>query len=107
MERQPLENPKLYGCATCGTVPTVILTDETIFFPGDVHTLVLTINGTQYEQIAPDGLVISIIDNRFKDKLINCQHAELHHRTPLHGETYEYNAETGNWYLVAQGPGYA
>ena len=107
VKRKPIQDPKLYGCATCGTIPGVILTDNKTFFPGDVHMLTLTIDKKLYNQDAPDGLVISMIDNRFKSELANCQFAELHHETPLHDETYEYNTEDGKWYLVEQGQGYA
>ena len=107
MKNKPIEAPQFYGCGTCGTTPKTILTDDKVFFLGGVHMLSLTIDGRGYEQIADDGLVISMIDNRFKNQLENCQHAELFHMTPLHDETYEYNKADGKWYLVAQGPGYA
>ena len=107
MKRQPLLNPKRYGCATCGTIPDIVLDDKTIFFPGDVHIIKLKIDGIVYDLDAPDGLVISDINNRFSNELANCQFAEFHHITPLHDETYEYNTEDGRWYLVDQRRGYA
>lgn len=108
MKRQPIQNPKLYGCATCGTIPGVILTDSKTFYPGFPHILTIQIDDFSQEiQETEDGINVDGINEMFENRLINCQFAELHHETPLHDETYEYNPDDGKWYLVEQGQGYA
>ena len=103
MKRKPIQNPMLYGCATCGTVPGIFLTDNITFYPGDIHCMNITIDDKTQNIDAEEGITVTGINEKFKEQLANCQFAELHHETPLHDETYEYNTEDGKWYLVEQG----
>ena len=108
MRRKPIEKPNLYGCATCGSIPGIVLTDEKTFYPGGVHIMSVTIDDYSANlDEENEGINVSGINEGFKDKLANCQFAEMFHMTPLHDETYEYNTDDGKWYLVEQGQGYA
>lgn len=107
MKRQPIQDPKFYGCGTCGTLPGTILTDSKTFFPGSIHVMRIKIDKFSQRIEGEEGINISDIDNMFRERLDNCQFAELHLETPLRDETYEYNPDDGKWYLVEQGHGYA
>lgn len=118
MSIMPIMNPKKFGCGTCGSTPTTILTNEQTFYPyGYIHCLELTIDnilydlnetfGTLDDEECETSITINDIFERFKDQLAGCKRAILFHNTPLHDETWEYNTEDGKWYLTGQGRGYA
>lgn len=105
MRRTPILNPQHIGFATYGKKPSVILNDDTIFFPCCEHILQLTINNVNYF-LRDSSLKISQINELYGYMLEDCEYAELFYDTPLHDVTYEYNKEDRNWYLVDQGIGY-
>jgi len=47
------------------------------------------------------------LEREYGDKLQEADCVTLFFNTPLHDETYEYNQEDGEWYLIAQGMGFA
>lgn len=105
MRRAPILNPNHIGFANYGKKPSVILDDDTIFFPCSAHILQLTIDNINYF-LKQSSLKISQINELYRDLLETCEYAELFYDTPLHDVTYEYNKEDKNWYLVEQGIGY-
>lgn len=105
MRRAPILNPSHIGFANYGKKPSVILDDDTIFFPCSQHILQLTVNNINYF-LKESSLKISEITVAYKDLLEKCEYAELFYDTPFHDVTYEYNKEDKNWYLVDQGIGY-
>lgn len=108
MKNKPIEKPVLYGCATCGTVPKTVLSKDKGWFGGDMHIVTITIDDFTYEVTEEDDyFTVEEIEKRFGDKLKKCTTAEIFNMTPLHDETYEYNTDDGNWYLVKQGEGFA
>jgi hypothetical protein len=119
MINEPIKNPKKFGCGTCGNIPETILPENTHFFPSSVSILTIKIDDFIYEFEwldskyfdcdIPDHELVTLqkINEQFSDKLKDCKYAELTEMTPLHDETYEYNKDDGNWYLVKQGMGYA
>lgn len=108
MKRKPIENPKHIGCASCTPTLTMILSKDKGFYGGFPHMCFITIDDFVYEVREEDGyFTVEELERRFGDKLKNCNFAEIQHITPLHDETYEYNTEDKNWYLVEQGQGYA
>lgn len=105
MRKAPILNPNHIGFASYGKKPSVILDDDTIFFPCSQHILQLTVDDKNYF-LKESDLKISQINNTYNNLLKECQYAELFYDTPFHDETYEYNKEDKNWYLVDQGIGY-
>jgi hypothetical protein len=105
MKNKPID-AKLVGC-DCSQIPQNILTDNQIFFPGGMHLLMLTIDKENHDFDSDNGIVLSEIEEMYKDKLQNCKYADLFHLTPLHDERWELNLEDRKWYLVNQGSGYA
>jgi hypothetical protein len=47
------------------------------------------------------------IEEEYGDRFTNAVCITLFFNTPLHDETYEYNKHDGQWYLIAQGMGFA
>jgi len=114
----PIENPKMGGCGTCGTIPqTVLNNDKRFYCYGYIHCLTLTIDDIVYDlnekfgvlddEGCEEGITIDDIQKTFAMELSVCDYAELFHNTPLHDETWELNLEDDKWYLVKQGRGYA
>jgi len=47
------------------------------------------------------------LEKKFKEKLQKAECALLFFNAPLYDETYEYDRESGEWYLVKKGKGFA
>lgn len=47
------------------------------------------------------------LEEEYGDRMEKAEYTTLFFNTPLHDETYEYNKEDKQWYLIAQGMGFA
>lgn len=47
------------------------------------------------------------LEEEYGERFKNATCITLFFNAPLHDETYEYNKEDGQWYLIAQGMGFA
>ena len=105
MKRKPIMKPSLVGCLNCSSVPECILNkNKKISIYGIVS---LKING-QKEKWFNDGyyrgkpLTINRIMKKWGHKIKHEFWTELFIGSPMHGEIYEYDKKTDNWYLVEQ-----
>lgn len=97
-------------------VKNEILALDEVFYPSSVSVLTLKIDDFVYEfpwedcmEDDEDGCLVSLrgIENQYADRLASCKIAALHNNTPLHDETYCYSKTDQQWYLIAEGKGYA
>ncbi|GEA17515.1 hypothetical protein [Moorella sp. E306M] len=109
MKHEIIREPKFYGCATCGTLPKVRLPKNTqlgvgfgsIELEADGQIVWYTISEQHGDK------TVRWLERKFKKILQSAECVTLKFDCPLHDETYEYNKEDGQWYLIAQGPGFA
>lgn len=109
MKHEPIKNPKLCGCGFCGTIPPIKLPKSRQLGVG-FGEISLTIDGEEvwYTISEEHGTkTVRWLEKKFKEQLQKAECALLFFNQPLHDETYEYNKESGEWYLVKQGMGFA
>lgn len=105
MKHKPIEKPKLIGCASCSSVKVVLPKNAVCAVGfGQVNLVVdheLIWSGDD-ENLTMESLVAY-----YSERIKSGECATIEFCGPLHDETYEYNKEDGNWYLIKQGMGFA
>jgi hypothetical protein len=106
MKHKKIENPRLIGCLNCSPVQETKLPKDTstdmgfgilnLFF----DDMAINIDENQCPTVAD-------VEERYKKNIEKSECTLLKFISPLHSETYEYNKEDGEWYLVEQGMGFA
>lgn len=107
MKSKPIENPRFYGCLNCSPHQTTIISKDRLCAVG-FGTAELIIDGRSFDLQKEDPpLTLSGIEEKFGQRLDECEEAEIILWGALHGETFELNKADGNWYLTEQNEGFA
>ncbi len=111
MKHKPIEKPVLVGCLNCSPIPDVKLPKDTDLDVG-VGDVSLSKNGKtiwNYMRVHDDEPYPTVADleKLFEHYLQQEACYTLHFNGPLRDETYEYNKEDKEWYLIKQGMGFA
>lgn len=105
MKHKVITKPEHFGCG-CSPVPDVVLRREETCGVG-FGAVSLEIDGEIVWRDDDDEMTVRELEDMFKDKIESAECSLLTFDTPLHDETYEYDKETGQWFLVRQGRGFA
>jgi hypothetical protein len=108
VKHEVIKNPKLIGCLNCSPIPSVKLPKNTLLAVG-FGEISLTIDGEEvwYTVDGDERKTVRWLEKKFKEQLQKADCALLFFNQPLHDETYKYDKESGEWYLVKQGKGFA
>ncbi|MCL6599545.1 MAG: hypothetical protein K6T81_12505 [Alicyclobacillus macrosporangiidus] len=105
--KRVLTEPKPIGCPCCSREPHIILPKDTVCNVG-FGVVTLRIDGEMVWMSDIDTETnVAWLENEFRYKLDKCAVATLQFDTPLHDETYEWDKNSRQWYLVHQGEGFA
>lgn len=116
MKHTPLQEVKHYGCTCCNNVGRKLSKDKWLDVGfGSVEFKVEYEKGRPLERSYIGGLsesedqvtMVKDLEEEYGRKFENATCITLFFNTPLHDETYEYNKDDGEWYLIAQGMGFA
>lgn len=116
MKNTPIQDPRHIGCGCCGGVEK-ILDKETwldVGF-GTVDFKIEYSNGSTLQREYIGGIsesedqvtMVKDIEEEYGARFEKAVCITLFFNTPLHDETYEFNKEDKQWYLIAQGRGFA
>lgn len=116
MKNQPLQDVKHIGCRCCNSIGRTLSKDKWLEVGfGSVTFIIKYPNGRNFFQQYIGGLYesedkmiqVKDLEKLYRDKFEDADCITLFFNTPLHDETYEYNKDDGEWYLIAQGMGFA
>lgn len=112
MKHTPIE-PKHIGCGCCSSVGQILSKDKSLDVGFGTVNLMIQLSGSQSINneyvggITEYEYTVADLELEYGSMIRQSECATLHFNTPLHDETYEYNNEDKQWYLISQGRGFA
>ena len=115
MKHEPITDPAHHGCGCCPGVPKVLSKDKWLDVGfGEVVFNIEYPNGRPFTKsyVSADDYddectMVKDLEEEYADKFKRANCITLFFNTPLHDETYEFNKEDKQWYLINQGRGFA
>jgi hypothetical protein len=115
MVNQPIQ-PRHIGCSCCNNIGQILNKEKWLDVGfGSVEFKIEYANGQPLERSYVGGLSdsedqvtkVKDLEEKYGDRMKKAKCVTLFFDTPLHDETYEFNQEDSQWYLIAQGMGFA
>ena len=116
MKNKPLEVIKHNSCACCNDVGRILEKDKWLDVGFGTVTFVIKYrNGKSLFREYVGGLSesedqvtkVKDLEEEYGNRFEKADCITLFFNTPLHDETYEFNKDDSEWYLIAQGMGFA
>lgn len=105
MKHEPMQSPKLIGCATCSQIGAV-LSKNKICAVG-MGQVTLIVDDELIWEGDDENMIVGHLETFYSERIRGGECSTIGFYGPLHEETYEYNKEDGQWYLIKQGMGFA